>query len=92
MVKIQDKEMTKVVQRLNETDEKIDELSNQLVWLKHEYRRTRDGMLKAEIKKKWDKLQKKMDTLEKRRRKIIEKKNEINYKRKWTHWKKDVKK
>jgi len=92
MVKTEDKEMAKVVQRLNETDEKIDELSNQLVWLKHEYRRTRDGMLKAEIKKKWNKLQKKMDTLEKRRRKIIEEKNEINYKRKWTHWKKDVKK
>ncbi len=71
MVKIEDKEMVKVVQRLNETDEKIDEISNQLVWLKHEYRRTRDGMLKAEIKKKWNKLQKKMDTLEKRRQKII---------------------
>jgi len=92
MVKIEDKEMAKVVQRLNETDEKIDDISKQLVWLKHEYRRTRDDMLKVEIKKKWDKSQKKMETLEKRRRKIIEKKNEINYKRKWTHWKKDIKK
>jgi len=77
MVKTEDKEMAKVVQRLNETDEKIDELSNQLVWLKHEYRRTRDGMLKAEIKKKWNKLQKKMDTLEKRCQKINSKNSQM---------------
>jgi len=92
MVHIEDEEMAELVQRLNETDEKIDEISNQLVWVKHEYRRTRDGMLKAEIKKKWDKLQKKMETLEKKRRKIIEMKNEINYKIKWKYWKKDTKK
>jgi predicted nuclease with TOPRIM domain len=79
-------EFAEMVKLLNETDEKIDEVSKQWVVLRHEYRRTRDVMLKLEIKKKWDKLQKKMETLEKRRRKIIEKKNEIDFKRRWK-WK-----
>ncbi len=80
-------ELAEIVKRLNKTDQKIDEVSKQWVLLKHEYRRTRDAMLKLEIKKKWDKLQKKMETLEKRRRKIIELKNEINYKIRWKGWK-----
>jgi len=79
-------EFAEMVKLLNETDEKIDEVSKQWVVLRHEYRRTRDVLLKLDIKKKWDKLQKKMETLEKRRRKIIEKKNEIDFKRRWK-WK-----
>ncbi len=80
-------ELAEIVKRLNKTDQNIDEVSKQWVLLKHEYRSTRDKLLKLEIKKKWDKLQKKMETLEKRRRKIIELKNEINYKRRWKGWK-----
>ena len=80
-------ELVEIVKRLNETDEQIDTVSKQLVVLKHEYRRTRDAVIKLKIKKKWDALQKKMETLEKRRRQIIEKKNEIDYKRKWKQWK-----
>ena len=80
-------ELAEIVKRLNTTDQNIDEVSKQLVLLKHEYRSTRDKLLKLEIKKKWDESQKKMETLEKRRRKIIELKNEINYKRRWKGWK-----
>ena len=80
-------ELAEAVKRLDNTDKKIDEISKQWVVLRHEYRSTRDKVLKAEIKKKWDKLQKKMETLEKRRRKIIEEKNEIEYKKKWKGWK-----
>jgi predicted nuclease with TOPRIM domain len=80
-------ELVEIVKRLNETDQKIDEISKQWVVLKHEYRSTRDATLKLEIKKKWDKLQKKMETLEKRRRKILEKKNEIEFKGRWKGWK-----
>ena len=80
-------ELVGVVKRLNETDEQIDNVSKQWVVLKHEYRKTRDPVIKLEIKKKWDKLQKKMEILEKRRRQLIEKKNEIDYKRKWKQWK-----
>ncbi len=80
-------EFAEMVKLLNETDEKIDEVSKQWVVLRHEYRRTRDVMLKLEIKKKWDKLQKKMETLEKRRRKIIEEKTEIEFKKRWKGWK-----
>ena len=80
-------ELVEILKRLNKTDEQIDTVSKQLVVLKHEYRRTRDTVIKLKIKKKWDALQKKMDTLEKRRRQIIEKKNEIDYKRKWKQWK-----
>ena len=80
-------ELVEIIKLLNETDEKIDGISKQWVVLKHEYRSTRDAALKAEIKKKWDRLQKKMETFEKRRRGIIEKKNEIEFKRKWKGWK-----
>ncbi len=80
-------ELVEIVKRLNETDQKIDEISKQWVVLKHEYRSTRDATLKLEIKKKWDKLLKKMETLEKRRRKIMEKKNEIEFKGRWKGWK-----
>ncbi len=76
-------ESVEIVKHLNKTDEKIDEILKQWAVLKHEYRRTRDAMLKLEIKKKWDKLQKKMETLEKKRQKIIEKKNEIDFKNRW---------
>ena len=80
-------ELVKIVKSLNETDEKIDEISKQWVVLKHEYRSTRDATLKAEIKKKWDRLHKKKNELEKRRRGIKKKKNEIEFKRKWKGWK-----
>jgi len=76
-------ELVEIVKNLNKTDEKIDEILQQWVVLKHEYRKTRDDMLKLEIKKKWDKLQKKMDTLQERRRIMVEKKNKINYKKRW---------
>ena len=65
----------------------MDDVSKQWALLKHEYRGTRDVALKAEIKKKWDKLQKKMETLENKRRKIIEEKNEIEFKKRWKGWK-----
>ncbi len=80
-------ELAEIVKRLNEIDEQIDTVSKEWVVLKHEYRRTRDTVIKLKIKKKWDALQKKMETLEKRHRQIIEKKNEIDYKRKWKQWK-----
>ncbi len=80
-------ELTALIQKLKESDRKIDEISKQQVLLKHEYRSTRDKVFKEEIMKKWNNLQKKMETLEKKRRKIIEKKNEINFKRKWKGWK-----
>ena len=80
-------ELAEIVKRLDDTDKKIDEISKQWVVLRHEYRSTRDKVLKVEIKKKWDKLQKKMETLEKRRRKIIEEKSEIEFKKKWKGWK-----
>ena len=80
-------ELTTLIQKLKESDRNIDEISKQQVLLKHEYRSTRDKVLKEDIMKKWNKLQKKMETLEKKRRKIIEKKNEINFKRKWKGWK-----
>ena len=78
--------MSKVINRLNETEEKIDEISRQLALLRHEYRSTRDDEIKAEIMKKWDKLQKKMETLEKKRQKTIEEKNEIEFKSRWKGW------
>jgi len=81
-------EAVKTIHQLDKTDKKIREVSKQLVLLKHEYRKTRDSILKLEIKKKWDKLQKKIDSLEKRRLEIIEKKNELDYKRKWKDFKK----
>ena len=71
---------------MNETEEKIDEISRQLALLRHEYRSTRDDEIKAEIMKKWDKLQKKMETLEKKRQKTIEEKNEIEFKSRWKGW------
>jgi len=83
-------EFAEIVKRLNDTDKKIDEISKQWVVLRHEYRSTRDKVLKVEIKKKWDELQKKMERLEKRRRKIIVEKSEIDFKRRWTGWKKNL--
>ena len=80
-------ELTEIVKKLNDNDEKIDQVSKQLVVFKHEYRSTRDKAIRSEIKSKWDKSQKKMDTLEKKRRVIIEKKNEIEFKKKWKGWK-----
>jgi predicted nuclease with TOPRIM domain len=76
-------ELVEIVKNLNKTDEKIDEIRRQWTVLKYEYRKTRDDMLKLEIKKKWDKLQKKMDTLQERRRIMVEKKNEIYFKKRW---------
>jgi len=91
MTDIEDEEH-RVIQTLNETDKKIDEVSKKWVWLKHEYRKNKDPALRFEIKKKWEKLQKKMEILEKRRRELIEKKNDIDYKRKWKFFKKTWKK
>ena len=76
-------ELVEIVKNLNKTDEKIDEISKQWTVLKYEYRKTRDDMLKLEIKKKCDKLQKKMCTLKERRRIMLEKKNEIDFKKRW---------
>jgi len=64
MTGIEDEEH-KVIQNLNETDKKIDEVSKKWVWLKHEYRKNKDPILRFEIKKKWEKLQKKMETFQK---------------------------
>ncbi len=76
-------ELVEIVKNLNKTDEEIDEISKQWAVLKHGYRKTRDDMLKLEIKKKWNKLQKKMDTLQERRLIILEKENEIHFKKRW---------
>ena len=76
-------ELVVIVKNLNKTDEKIDEISKQWAVLKHEYRKTRDDVLKLEIKKKWNKLQKKMYTLQERHRIMVEKKNEIYFKKRW---------
>lgn len=78
--------MPDIVNRLNQTEKKIDELSRQQILLRHEYRSTRDDAFRVEIMKKWDQLQKKMETLEKKRQKIIEEKNEIEFKSKWKGW------
>ena len=78
----------RLIQILKETDEKIDKVSKQWIWLKHEYRKNKDPAFRLNIKKKWNRLQKKMEELEKRRRELIEKKNEIDYKRKWKIFKK----
>ena len=80
-------ELDKVVKQLDENDEKINEVSKELVVLKHQYRTTKDSTIRSNVKSKWDKLQKRMDSLEKKRRRIIEKKNEIEFKRKWKGWK-----
>jgi len=45
-------ELVEIVKNLNKTDEKIDEISKQWAVLKHEYRKTRDDMLKLEIEGK----------------------------------------
>ena len=76
-------EQVEIVKNLNETDEEIDEIPKQWAVLKHEYRKTRDDMLKHEIKEKWDELQKKRDTLQERRRIMLEKKNETHFKKRW---------
>ncbi|MGV7225377.1 MAG: hypothetical protein ACQ9CV_00455 [Nitrosopumilus sp.] len=79
--------LEKTIKDLKEIDEKIDKISKQWAVLKHEYRSSKDPILRSEIKEKWDKLQKNMKTLEKKRRGIIEKKNEIEFKNKWKGWK-----
>ena len=76
-----------VIKQLNQNDEKIDAVSKMLVVLKHEYRSTRDKVVRADVKQRWDMNQRKMDKLEKKRREIVEKKNEIEFKRKWKGWK-----
>lgn len=80
-------ELIDVIKNLDETDKKIDQVSKELIVLKHKYRSTKDVEIRQDVKKKWEKFQKKMDVLEKKRRKIIEKKNEIEFKRKWKGWK-----
>jgi hypothetical protein len=65
--------MAELIQSYDKINEEIEVISNQWVWFKHEHRRTRDGMSKVMIQKKWDKLDKKLTILEKRRRKIISK-------------------
>jgi predicted nuclease with TOPRIM domain len=79
--------LEKSINDLKKIDEKIDEVSKQWTVLKHEYRSSKDPILRIEIKKKWDKLQKKIEMLEKKRRVIIEKKNEIEFKGRWKGWK-----
>ena len=64
-------ELVETVKQLNQTNEKIAEIIKQWTVLKHEYRLTKDPMLRLDIKKKWDILQKKKESLEKNRRKII---------------------
>ena len=54
-------------------------------------RSTKDPILRAEIKEKWDDLQKKMKQLEMNRRKIIERKEEIEFNSRWKGWKKNLK-
>ena len=76
-------ESIKITRQLNKTIEKIDETSKQLIFLKHEYRRTKDAAIKLEIKKKWVTSQKKLETLENKRRKIIEKKHDVDFKKRW---------
>lgn len=76
-----------VIKQLHQNDEKIDKVSKMLVVLKHEYRSTRDKVVRADVKQRWDMNQRKMDKLEKKRREIVEKKNEIEFKRKWKGWK-----
>ncbi|MFQ5475578.1 MAG: hypothetical protein ACE5DT_00935 [Nitrosopumilus sp.] len=80
-------ELARIVKRLSEIDEKIDDISKQWLVLKHQYRVTKDSTIRDEIKKKWKKLQKKSDTLKKRRQLIIEKKKDIENKKKWKGWK-----
>jgi len=80
-------ELAAIVKRLNETDEKIDQISKQWLVLKHQYRVTKDATIRGEIKKKWEKLQKKLDTIKKRRRLIIEKKKDLENKKRWKGWK-----
>jgi len=80
-------ELEGVINDLKKVDEQINDVSKQWVVLKHEYRSSKDPTLRAEIKKKWNKLQKKMETLEIKRRKIIEKKSEIEFKGRWKGWK-----
>jgi len=80
-------ELEEIMKKLKKTDEAIDKVSKQWIILKHEYRSSKDPILRAEIKIKWNKLQKKMETLEKKRRKVIEKKNEVEFKSKWKGWK-----
>ena len=79
-------ELDDVMKKLHQNDEKIDEVSKMLVVLKHEYRSTRDKVIRKEVKEKWDMMQKKMDKFEKKRREIVERKNEIEFKRKWKGW------
>ena len=76
-------ESVKIDKELKKINERVDQVSNQLTVLKHEYRLTNDDALKLEIQKRWNELQKKMSTLVKKREKIVEKKNEIDYKAKW---------
>lgn len=73
----------KITGQLNNTIEKIEEISKQQLVLKHEYRRTKDPIIKLEIKKKWNISQKKLETLENRRRVLAEKKHDVDFKKRW---------
>ena len=76
-------ESTKIARQLNNTIEKINGISKYQIVLKHEYRRTKDPVIKLEIKKKWIASQKKLETLENRRRIIAEKKHDVDFKKRW---------
>ncbi|MEX0862023.1 hypothetical protein [Nitrosopumilus sp.] len=80
-------ELEDAINDLKKVDEKINDVSKQWVVLKHKYRSNKDPTFRADIKKKWNRLQKKLEILEKKRRKIIEKKNEIEFKDRWKGWK-----
>ncbi len=83
-----DEPIVEVSKELIAANYEIDEVVKQWTVLKHEYRSTKDPILRAEIKEKWDQLQKKMKQLEMNRRKIIERKEEIEFNGRWKGWKK----
>ena len=83
-----DEPIVEVSKELIAANYEIDEVAKQWAVLKHEYRSTKDSILRAEIKEKWDDLQKKMKQLEMNRRKIIERKEEIEFNSRWKGWKK----
>lgn len=79
--------MVEISKQLIAADYEIDAISKQWAVLKHEYRSSKDPVIRAEIKEKWDKLENKKKNLEMNRRKIIEKKEEIEFKSRWKGWK-----
>ncbi len=83
-----DEPIVEVSKELIAANYEIDDVIKQWTILKHEYQSTKDPILRAEIKKKWDDLQKNMKQLEMNRRKIIERKEEIEFNSRWKGWKK----